>query len=257
MDIISVLRVVTIALVAAIIVYLGNVYVEKREKVTLVLLAFFLVYMLERIYAFLGELNLIITSWVTEINIGMVLSVTALAIPIALMKLRELYVFPPVVGTALVAVNMVSSYSRDLIVYLFNIIFYLKGYNIWYPLIDVLNRAYLQNSYFALFANPVDALLIPDQSYIYLLMSGILLALPAFIMFSILVWREKSGKALGFLIGLIIISAGAAFSANQPYIPFELIGISIIALGIFGLIDKHLFKNVKGTHYPKKSVKTN
>ncbi len=32
----------------------------------------------------------------------------------------------------------------------------------------------------------------------------------------------------------------------------------LIALGIFGLNDKYVFKNVKGTHYPKKlSVKTN
>lgn len=245
MDITTVFRAAVIIVTAAIIVYLFNVYVKQREKVTLVLLAFFSVYMLERVYAFLEEFNLIITSWVTEISMGMILSATALAIPIAVMKLRELYVFPPVVGIALVAVNVVSSYSRELIVYLFNIIFYLTGFNLWYPYIDLINRVYLHNSYIALFANPVNVLLIPDQSYSYLLISGVLLAVPAFIMFIILTWREKSGKALGFLLGLIIISVGAAFSADQPYIPFELIGISIVGLGIFGLIDKYLFKKTE------------
>nr|MDO8080984.1 hypothetical protein [Candidatus Freyarchaeota archaeon] len=245
MDLTIIFRVIVIAVSAAIIAYLVNVYAKQREKVTLVLLAFFLVYSLERVYAFLGELHLIITSWVIEISIGMILSAAALAIPIALMRLKELYALPPLVGIALVAVNMVSSYSRELIVYLFNIIFYLMGFNIWYPTIDLINRVYLQNSYIALFANPVDVLLIPDLSYTYLLISGILVALPTFVMFAILTWREKSGKALGFLIGLIIISAGAAFGANQPYIPFELIGISIIGLGIFGLIDKYVFKKTE------------
>ncbi|MEM3526114.1 MAG: hypothetical protein QXV37_01760, partial [Candidatus Jordarchaeaceae archaeon] len=121
-------------------------------------------------------------------------------------------------------------------------IFYLTGFNIWYPIIDLFNRTYFENEYIALLANPVDTLLIPDQSYRYLLLSGILLAIPTFILFAVITWREKSGKALSFIIGLIIISVGAAISANQPYVPFELIGISIIALGIFGIIDKYIFR---------------
>ncbi|MFB0562149.1 MAG: hypothetical protein ACETWM_13180 [Candidatus Lokiarchaeia archaeon] len=245
MDLFLVLRVVIIAVLVLISAYLVNVYTKQREKATLALLAFFLVYLLERVYAVLGEPYIIITSWVVEISIGMILSATALLIPIVMMRLRDFYIFPPLVGIALVAVNAISSYYRDLIVYLFNSIFYLMGLDIWYPTLDLINSVYIQNDYIALLANPVNILFIPDLSYTYLLISGILLALPAFMLFAILAWREKSGKALGFLIGLIIIFAGAAYSANQGYIPFELIGICIIGVGIFGLIDKYVYKKTE------------
>ncbi len=254
MDLFIALRVVIIAVVVVISAYLVNVYTKQREKTTLVLLAFFLVYLLERVYAVLGEPHIIITNWVVEISIGMILSATALSIPIAMMRLRDFYIFPPLVGIALVAVNTISSYYRDLVVQLFNVIYYLMGFDIWYPTLGLINSMYVQNDYIALLANPVDILLIPDLSYTYLLISGILLAIPAFMLFAILAWREKSGKALSFLIGLIIISAGAAYSANQGYIPFELMGICIIAAGIFGLIDKYVYKKTETPTIIKESA---
>lgn len=246
MDIAPVFRILGIIVTVSIIFYLTKVFVEKREKVTIILISFFVAYLLERIYAFLGELKIITGSWVVEISIGMALSATALAIPVSIMRIRELYLFPPVVGTTLIVVNMVSSYSRQLIAYLFNVIFYLTGFNIWYPTIDLINRMYFENNeYIAILANPVDTLLIPDQSYKYLYMSGILLAAPAFILFAVLTWRERSGKALGFIIGLITIAVGASVAIEEAYAPFELLGISIMALGIFGLIDKYLFKKTE------------
>ncbi len=254
MDLLIILRVVIITVLVTIIAYLVNVYSKQREVATLTLLAFFLAYLAERVYAVLGEPHIIVTNWVVEISIGMVLSATALLIPIVMMRLRDFYIFPPLVGIALIAVNAVTSYYRNLIVQLYNIIFYLMGFNIWYPALDLINRVYIQNDYIALFANPVDVLLIPDLSYTYLLISGILLALPAFILFAILAWREKSGKALGFFIGLIIIFAGATVSANQGYIPFELIGICILAAGIFGLIDKYVYRKTETKTIIKKSA---
>ncbi|MEX2722420.1 MAG: hypothetical protein Q6367_000885 [Candidatus Freyarchaeota archaeon] len=242
MDIFILVRLLIIVILVAIIAYLAHVFIKKREISTLVLLAFFLVYCSERVYAVLGDSHLIINDWVLEISLGMILSTTALMIPIVMLRFRDFYIFPPLVGIALIAVNAVSSYYRNLVVYLFNIIFYLMGFNIWYPVVDLINTLYIQNDYIAMLANPVNSLLIPDPSYVYLLVSGGLLAAPSFILFAILAWREKSGKALGFLIGLLIILSGAAISTDVGYLPFEIVGIGIVAAGIFGLIDKYLYK---------------
>ncbi len=241
------LVIVVFAVLITIIVYLVRVYWKQREKSTLALLAFFLVYGIERFYAGLGEPRIILTHWVVEIDIGMILAATALLIPIAILKIRELYLFPPLVGIALVAVNTISSFYRDTIVNLVNFIFYLSGYDLWRPLLDFMNLRYIRNDYIAAFVNPVSALIIPDLSYFYLLISGILLALPALILFSIIAWREKSGKALGFILGLVTIFIGGALSGGHAlmYIAFEVTGISIIGVGIFGLIDKYVYKKTE------------
>jgi hypothetical protein len=221
-----------------------KVYYKNREKTTLILLAFFLVYTIERVHSGLGEPRIIITSWVVEIAIGIIIAATALLIPIAIMKIRELYIFPPLVGIALIAVNAISSFSRNTIVQLANIIFYLLGYDIWYPLFDLMNSVYIRNEYLAPVLNPVSAYLIPDVSYLYLLILGLLLALPTIILFAIIAWREKDGKALGFVLGLIIIFTGGALSGSHAlvYVAFEIAGISIIGAGITGLIDKYVYK---------------
>lgn len=241
------LVIVVFAVLIIIIGYLVRIYWKQREITTLTLLAFFLVYGIERAYAGLGEPRIIICQWFIEINLGMILAASVLLIPIVLMKIRELYTFPLLVGTALVAVNTISSFYRTTIVNLVNYIFYLSGYNIWKPILDWINILYLRNNYISAFANPVSALLIPDLSYFYLLVSGILLALPALILFTIIAWREKSGKALGFVLGLIIIFIGGALSVGNAliYIVFEVTGISILGAGITGLIDKYVLKKPK------------
>lgn len=122
--------------------------------------------------------------------------------------------------------------------------FYLTGNNIWYPVLDWINILWVRNDYLAAIVDPVDALLIPDTSYLYLLVSGLLLALPAIILFSYIAWREKDGKSLAFALGLVIIFVGGVVSATNTliYITFELVGISIIGAGITGLIDKYVLK---------------
>nr|MDO8075555.1 hypothetical protein [Candidatus Freyarchaeota archaeon] len=238
---------VVFGVLALIIGYLVKVYWERKEKTTLVLLAFFLAYSTERLYAGLGEPRIILTHWVVEIDLGMIIAATALMIPIAIMKIRELYLFPPLVGTALVAVNTVSSFYRTTIVNLVNCIFYLAGYNLWNPLLDWVNFRYLRNDYVAVISNPVNVLLIPDLSYLYLIISGLILSLPTLILFSVIAWRERSGKALGFVLGLIIILIGGALSGGHAliYIIFEVTGISIIGVGITGLIDKYVYKTTE------------
>ncbi len=236
------LVILVFAVLIIIIVYLVRVYWKQREKATLTLIAFFLIYGIERGYAAFGEPRVITTQWFIEINLGMILAAAALLIPIVLMKIRELYIFPPLVGAALVAVNTISSFYRTTIVNLVNCIFYLSGYNLWKPVLDWINIIYLRNNYVSVLANPVSTLLIPDLSYYYLIVSGIILALPALILFTIIAWREKSGKALGFVLGLIIIFIGGALSGGHAlvYIVFEATGISILGLAITGLIDKYL-----------------
>lgn len=232
------------AVLIAIIAYLVKVYRERREKTTFALLAFFLTYGLLRFYEGLGEPRVILTQWIIEINLGIILAATTLMIPIAIMGIKKLYFFPPLVATVLVAVNTITSLSRDTMVQSVNFMFYLTGYNIWYPLLDWINIRWVRNDYLAAIVNPVDALLIPDTSYLYLLVSGLLLALPAIILFSFIAWREKDGKSLAFSLGLVIIFVGGVVSATNAliYITFELVGISIIGAGITGLIDKYVLK---------------
>ncbi|MBS7251605.1 MAG: hypothetical protein KIH08_13605 [Candidatus Freyarchaeota archaeon] len=241
------LVIVVFAVLITTIGYLVRVYWKQREKATLTLIAFFLIYGIERGYAGLGEPRIITTQWFIEINLGMILASAALLIPIVLLKIREFYTFPPLVGAALVAINTISSFHRTTIVNLVNYIFYLSGYNLWKPILEGINTLYFRNNYIAAFANPVNSLLIPDTSYFYLIVSGILLALPALILFTIIAWRQKSGKALGFVLGLIIIFIGGALSGGHAlvYIVFEVTGISILGAGITGLIDKYILKKPK------------
>ncbi|MFB0561969.1 MAG: hypothetical protein ACETWM_12270 [Candidatus Lokiarchaeia archaeon] len=241
------LVIVVFAVLVTIIGYLVKVYRERREKTTFALLAFFLAYGVLRFYEGLGEPRVILTQWVIEISLGIILAATALLIPIALLRIKKLYLFPPIVAVALLVVNSISSLSRDTTVHFVNLMFYLNGYNLWNPLLDWINIRWIRNDYIAAIVNPVDALLIPDLSYLYLLISGLLLALPAIILFSIIAWREKDGKALGFTLGLVIIFIGGAISGTHAliYIVFELAGISIIGAGIIGLIDKYVYKKTE------------
>ena len=83
--------------------------------------------------------------------------------------------------------------------------------------------------------------------------------IPVIILFLWVYWKTKSGKALGFASGLILLSIGGAFS-RVPDIGFNLFGtfnllsMFMILAGLFGMLDDILPSRQTPIDVPKRSL---
>ncbi len=237
---------------AACAVYLFKKYVESRKSLTLLLTAFFssiavFVIVISLIYAGALRVNLSLT----EISFFVVAFGIVLLIQLVMAEIKELYFLPAFLTAVIIYQDYVLDLNRK---YAINFLQYASlssiGSIIGNPFFILLKNLN-PSSVLQILENPaaIDplfdplAIIIPDVTLfvatIYLGIVGTI----AIIFFYYLAWRNKSGRSLGFALGLtVIILVGMVTTTDITFSLLILIGTIIFALGIFGILDKLIKK---------------
>ena len=67
-----------------------------------------------------------------------------------------------------------------------------------------------------------------------------LISAPTILLFYYIAWKNRSGRSLGFALGLTILMVNMFYQRVSPEIQavVTLVGTIIFALGIFGMLDR-------------------
>ncbi len=248
MELDAMLYFVVFVLSLSITVYLVHFYIKNRERLTILLIGFFLYYsaahfvVVMSLSGFFEMSSLQILMFLSLIN-----STMLLLIAIAMLELRELYAVAPALAVLGITHASVVDSSTSVIVGGTQFLSYsLTGQIIGNPLYLYLKSAMpislrdispILIAYF----DPLSVI-IPNSAKMILIMYLVIASVPAAILFYALAWRNKSGKSLGFALGITILDMLGATSIHIGAIHafFTLVATAFFALGVFGLLDKYL-----------------
>ncbi|MHA1364307.1 MAG: hypothetical protein ACTSP1_17545 [Candidatus Freyarchaeota archaeon] len=254
---IELIRIAVIIISAACAVFLIRRYVENRQPLTLLLVSFFALiavffYFINIIYA--G--SLLVDPIMAELSFYAVSFGVVLLIVLAMLGWRELYFLPPLLTTIVIYQEYIFHLNRTYIINFFQFVSVIStGSPIGNPFFIVLKKlnpglvleGSINPGLLNLLFDPLS-LAIPNVvigiAILYLVVVGTV----TIIFFSYLAWRNKSGRSLGFAIGLtIILVGGLALPTDVQYYFALLLGTLSFALGIFGALDRL----ISGTLTPK------
>jgi len=238
---------IALALSLACTIYLAKHYVRTRNTVTLLLVVFFAMFSL----TWLGYW--LISTWVLNFDIVTYILYVSLIdfgvillIGLVMIRLKELYLLP--VSVLLIAYfhEYSLSLNRDLSV---NIVQFLSYANYgrlagdpWYILLSNLSAGSLvpppYNEILDLLFNPVS-IMIPRIDVTIISIYLFIISAPTFILFYVIAWRNRSGRSLGFAVGLTVLNLNFVSGLNEEVLAITtLIATVFFALGIFGIFDR-------------------
>ncbi|WXG39584.1 MAG: hypothetical protein WED07_01910 [Candidatus Freyarchaeum deiterrae] len=236
------------ALSLACMIYLARHYVRNRNSITLLLTVFFAMFSLTYIGYLLITTGIIQFDLVTYLlYVSLVDFGVILLIGLAMIKLREAYLLPASIILIGYFHESILSSSRDLLVRIIQFFsYYNYGQLIGNPLYMILS-----DQFFGLFpiqyAEIFDMLFKPlfePTSFtpadiniigIYLL----IISAPTIILFYYLAWKNRSGRSLGFALGITVLNFNLITGVVVEIMTItSLVSMVFIALGIFGIFDR-------------------
>nr|MDO8081390.1 hypothetical protein [Candidatus Freyarchaeota archaeon] len=237
---------------AVCMVYLAKHFAKRKQVVTLLLVIFFAMFAATYVVYYLILID------VLQINITTYVLFTALLyfavillVGLVMLKIRELYLLPELIATIAIihynvldTANMLTGDSLQLLSYYFTGQFIGQS---WFLIPDrTFNPGFLQNlPYFETikpFLNPLSVI-IPDVPIVAMGIYIMIISAPTIILFYYIAWKNRSGRSLGFALGLTLLEVNMAY-----WIPVEIhaiitvIATIVFALGIFGIIDSVIKK---------------
>lgn len=247
------------AIYAVCVVYLANHYRKKRINITLLLIAFFAfgsIFYFGYYLALTGVLP-ISSNW-DIIFAALTIFGILLLIALVMIGIKELYLLPLlIVSIGLIHIYLVD-WARSMTVYLIRYVSYLvTGVfldNPWLIVFKDVSPTLVSLITTDPFIGVLNSLLDPippliPQAYLTVLPFYMLgLSIPAIILFSFLTWKNRSGRSLGFAIGVIVADINLLLSASGDISASVMIVAAVFfALGIFGVFDKLVLKKEKST----------
>ncbi|MBS7250848.1 MAG: hypothetical protein KIH08_09730 [Candidatus Freyarchaeota archaeon] len=248
----------TISVISAVpAVYLANHYLKKKQKITLLLIAFFA---LSSLFYFGYYLDIITVVPIENVMVIPFFALTIfgilLLIAIVMLGIREIYLLPPfIVAVALIHIYVVDS-ARTMMIIILQYVSYVVTGNLvgepWMIALKALSPVFvsLTNSdpYLGILSKILDPLsaIIP-QVYIPVLAFYLsVISTPAIIVFLFLAWKNRSGRSLGFALGIIAVDISSLLGTNQMTHAIIMVAATVLfALGIFGVLDKLIPKKEK------------
>jgi hypothetical protein len=239
---------IAFALSLTCMIYLARHYVRKRNAVTLLLVVLFAMFSLTYIGYLLITTRIIQFDVVTYLlYVSLVDFGVILLIGLEMIKLREAVLLPASIILIAYFHESILSANRDLLVRSIQFLSYfnygqLIG-NPWYMILsdqfpglfpiqyaeifDTLFKPLFEASSFT----PTD---INIMGIYFLLISA-----PTIILFYYLAWKNRSGRSLGFAIGLTVLNLNLITGVIVEVMTITSFVASIFfALGIFGVFDK-------------------
>jgi len=256
---------ITSALSAACAAYLVRRYLKMREKLTWLFIAFFAV-----LSAFFF-CNFLVVEDILQLNMHAMIVLTFLiaagitsTIGLVMVGVKQLYALPALI----VAVALFHQLTVESSIAETRILFEVFSYgftgqfigNPWYITLKSIFQNFVPIGQSGsliptnILYDPL-VVLIPDEFPISIYLAAIVI--PTTILFYILAWKNRSGRSLGFALGLttyIIMGFGFAFQGNVRSLPgmgLIIIATTFFALGIIGVLDRLMKKKES----PKKQVK--
>lgn len=228
--------------------YLAKRFFERRQIVTLLIIIYFAMFSATWIGYYLILTDLFqVHPYVYIVFTSLIDFSVVLLVGLVMMEIRELYLLPPFVATLAAFHYSILDYTRTE-VYLG--IQYLSlvttGQLIgqsWYVILEKFDPSLLRNlPYFLnieLFLDPLNVIYPPT----HIIVMGIyimLISAPTILLFYYIAWKNRSGRSLGFALGLTVLMVNMFYQRVSPEIQaiVTLAGTIIFALGIFGVLDK-------------------
>lgn len=248
----------TISAISAVpAVYLANHYLKKRQKITLLLIAFFA---LSSLFYFGYYLDIITVMPIENVMVIPFFALTVfgilLLIAIVMLGIREIYLLPPfIVSVALIHIYVVDSARTTIIIVLRYVSYVVTGNLVgepWMIALKALSPVFvsLTNSdpYLGMLSKILDPLtaIIPQAYLPILAFYMIAISTPAIIVFLFLAWKNRSGRSLGFALGIIAVDISSLLGTNQMTHAIIMVAATVLfTLGIFGVLDKLIPKKEK------------
>ncbi|MEM3587463.1 MAG: hypothetical protein QXO71_09100 [Candidatus Jordarchaeaceae archaeon] len=234
-------------------VYLFRRYLQNRENLTLIFVTFFAVMPAFWIVNFLTAIGILNFSVTVTLEYTYLIGTAILAfIGLVLLGVKQLYSIPLLLTIlAYVQQTQMDSKMSTMTNLLHVIYLYFTGRFIsdpWFVALKILFPNFLMpgqqistilNFFYDPLAQPPTIML------------GIYLALivfPTTFLFYILAWKNRSGRSLGFALGLTIFILVGFMTASSTTVPRDLYNIltliasGFFALGILGVLDKIIMR---------------
>jgi len=243
------LLLVTSAVSLACTIYLARHYVRTRNAVTLLLVVFFAMFSLTWLGYFL------ITTWVLNFDIVTYILYVSLVdfgvillIGLVMIKLKELYLLPASILLIAYFYDYNLSVARDQIIASIELLSYVNyGRFIGNPLFMILDKLSAGSlvpppyvEFFGLLFSPLS-IIIPRIDITTIGIFLFIISAPTIILFYYIAWKNRSGRSLGFAVGLTILNLNLFTGLSEEIIATTtLIATVFFALGIFAIFDRIL-----------------
>ena len=247
-------------------IYLFRRYLEKREKLTWLFITFFVV------QPVFWLVNFSVAAGILNINISLSLEYTYLVgttilavIGLVLLGVKQLYALPPLVTIlAYIQQTQVDATITQTTNLIQLTTLYFTGQflgNPWFISLKALYpNLFITGQEISTLLNLfLDPLARPTTLILGLYLS--LIIFPTTILFYLLAWKNRSGRSLGFAVGLTIfiivgfLTAAVTSASRDFYNVLTLIASLFFVLGIFGVFDK-IMKREAGQKRQVKKEKT-
>lgn len=252
MNLYSLLVLLSSVLPAACMIRLAKHFAERKQVVTFLLVIFFGMFSATYIVYYLiliDVLQLDITSYIlftSLLNFAVILLVG-----LVMLKLRELYLLPVLIVTvAIVHYNILDTANTTLANMLHSLSYSLTGHLIGQEWFLIPSRTYdpsfLQNLPFFESIKPLLnplSIVIPDIPIVVMSIYLMILTAPTVILFYYITWKNRSGRSLGFALGLTLLEINMThWLPIETHTPIILTATIVFALGIFGILDRIIKK---------------
>jgi hypothetical protein len=234
------------ALSLACVIYLARHYIRARKVVTLLLVVFFAMFSLTWIGYFLIATGVFQFDIVTYIlYVSLVDFGVILLIGLVMIKLKELYLLPPSIILIAYFHEFALSTNRDQTIGIIQFLSYLNfrqliGYPPYVILNSLFDFSFLEpyNRIFDALFSPLS-ILIPRIDIMIVSIYLFVFSAPTIILFYYLAWKNRSGRSLGFALGLSVLNLNLIFGIGEDVIALTtLVGTFFFALGILGIFDR-------------------
>ena len=248
----SLLVLLSSVLPAVCMVQLGKLFAKRRQAVTLLLVIFF--GMFSGIYIvyyliLIDVLQINITTYV--LFTSLLYFAVILLVGLVMLKLKELYLLPVLIATIAIIHYNVLDTSNTLMGNTLQLLSYtFTGQvigQLWYLIPDkTYDPSFLQNlPYFETikpFLNPLS-IIIPDVPTATMSIYIMLLSAPTIILFYYIAWKNRSGRSLGFALGLTLLEVNMMYWIPvETHATITITATIVFTLGIFGIIDQIIKK---------------
>jgi hypothetical protein len=237
-------------------VYLARHYIRRRNVITLLLVVLFAMFSLTYIGYLLITTGIIKFDIVTYLlYVSLIDFGVILLIGLVMIKLKEFYLLPALIVLVAYFHESILSSNRDLLVRSIQFLSYFNyGHFIgdpWYMILSDQFPGLFSIQYAELFDMLFKPLFMassftPTDIHI-ISIYFLIISAPTIILFYYLAWKNRSGRSLGFAVGLTVLNLNLITGVNVEVMTITSFAASIFfALGIFRVFDR-----IAKTGYPK------
>lgn len=230
----------------ACMIYLARHYFKVRNIITLLLVVFFVMFSLTWIIYFLIATGVFQFDIVTYILYVLLVDFgVILLIGLFMVRFKELYLLPASILLIAYFHEYALSASRDRVIGSIQFISYAtQGHLIGEPSYVILNSMFdfsfiaPYNTLFDAFFSPLS-ILVPRIDIFIVSLYLFIISTPTIILFYYIAWKNRSGRSLGFALGLTVLNFNLIFGINESILSvITLMATVLFILGIFGIFDR-------------------